>query len=447
VVIGAAVLPLCHVAAPPGLSAQHDSVLTLQAAVQLALASHPMVASARAARSEAGSRVGEALAARWPQLSTQGALTRHQLPMIVAPLHGFDPAAPPTFDRTLVQGTGQVSYLLFDGGARGARLTGLRAEERAADAGLSAAIMRLTADVTRAYLAVLSASERREAQRQGLAALESERNRAALALEVGRAAQVDVLRVEAALAQADADDVVTTVELDVAVRALARALGLEPERTAPAVLREVRLRDTAFADDRDSLARRAAMASPDLEAARRRLEAAEQGRRAARAAWFPRLELGGGYLGFGSGAGDFTTEWQGALRLSYPLFQGGARRSAVAAAGARAQAAAEQHRLALMDLEAAVDRTLAAVREARARVRAMTRAVLHLTEVVRIEQLALEAGAGTQADFLRAEADLRRSRAGLIDARHGEILARVELLRLTGELALEPLAALVESAP
>jgi outer membrane protein TolC len=391
--------------------------------------------------------VSEARAAWLPQITAHGSLTRFELPMIVAPLHGFDPTRPPTFDRTLIQGAGILGYTLFDGGARGARIGAARAEERSTEAALESAEMRIVAAATRAYLSVLTEQGRLEAQEGSLSALAAERNRVRQALDVGRAARVDLLRVEAAIAQAEAERVSTAQDLEVAELALARVVGIDVAETRARYLALVRLADTAIADDRTTLGARASRASPDLVQARRRSEAAEFARRAALAAWFPRLELGGGYLGFGGGSGDATTEWQASVRLSYPLFQGGARRAAVAAATSGARAAAERYRAAQLDLDGAIDRALAAAHEGRARVTAMTRAVDHLTEVVRIEQLALEAGAGTQTDFLRADADLRRSRAALIEAQLGEILARVELARLTGELSGEWLAGAVESVP
>jgi outer membrane protein TolC len=54
--------------------------------------------------------------------------------------------------------------------------------------------------------------------------------------------------------------------------------------------------------------------------------------------------------------------------------------------------------------------------------------------VARIEQLALAAGSSTQNDYLRAEAELLAARANLVEARHHEIAARVELARVTGVL-------------
>jgi outer membrane protein TolC len=69
-----------------------------------------------------------------------------------------------------------------------------------------------------------------------------------------------------------------------------------------------------------------------------------------------------------------------------------------------------------------------------ARAEAVAEAVRHQEEVVRTELLSLTSGAGTQTDYLRAEADLLRIRSALVEARNSEIAAGVELARSTGEL-------------
>jgi outer membrane protein TolC len=92
------------------------------------------------------------------------------------------------------------------------------------------------------------------------------------------------------------------------------------------------------------------------------------------------------------------------------------------------------------ELMGALDRIIVAYREAEARVAAGTTAVAHFEELKRIEQLRLETGAGTELDFLRAEADLRQAQAALLEARHALLLSRIELARLTGELDLDWLA-------
>jgi outer membrane protein TolC len=99
-------------------------------------------------------------------------------------------------------------------------------------------------------------------------------------------------------------------------------------------------------------------------------------------------------------------------------------------------------------VEDAVDAALTAYRSASSRALALEAAVAQSAEVARIEALALEAGAGVQTDYLRAEADLLSARAALAEARHGAAAARVRLARATGRLSVEGLGdLLVEVKP
>lgn len=422
-------------AAPLAAQAPADTAtLTLSAAVQHALAAYPELQAAEATASGAHAAAGRLTAQRFPQLAAQGNVSRFQDPMIVAPLHGLNlQAAPPAFDQTLIQGGLNASYTLFDGGARGARIHGARARAAAADEQVHASSADVIAGTVQAYLDVLTAQAVLAAERQGVTALTAERDRVRQQLDVGNAARVALLRVEAALATADAGRIAAATSLDDAERDLARRLGLEPAAARAARLVPVRIADTAVLG-RNALLRQADDANPDLRAARRQAEAASWARRAAAAAWLPHLDLVGGYLVYGSGAGDFSGEWQAGVRLSYPIFTGGARSSAVTEAGAEATAASARVRLAEIATANAVDRALSAVRDATARTAAVDAAVAHLEEVVRIERLSLETGEGTETDFLQSEADLRRARANLARTRATAVLARVSLARLTGAL-------------
>ncbi len=191
--------------------------------------------------------------------------------------------------------------------------------------------------------------------------------------------------------------------------------------------------------------------NPELESARQGLEAAEAGHRVAKGAWIPSLRLGGAYQLFSSDNafgedGNTTTEWNLGVVLSYPLFTGGNRANEVSQANAEARRAREELRLAELETRESVDRALNAALETGALVTALSRAEEHQSEVVRIERLSLEAGAGTQTDYLRAEADLARARALLVEAQHAEIAAWVEVARVVGELTPEWLDRTVEAA-
>ncbi|MBI4410345.1 MAG: TolC family protein [Gemmatimonadetes bacterium] len=435
-------------AGPGSMGAQTDGgALTLSQAVEATLRQHPSLGAARAGVAAAEAGIAEARATRLPWLSAEAAFTRFELPMVVAPLHGFDPRQPPAFERGLAQGSLSLTYTLFDGGGRGARIGRARAQTEGAEARASAATESLLAAVTSAYLLVASAREVLEAHDRQLAALSSEGDRAQQLLREGRAANVVVLRAQAALSRARAERVQAAAELEVAERELARLMGADAAFVQQLALAPVALAPASPLPARPELVARAGRGNRELARATSRVAAAEATAAEARSAWFPRLQLGGRYVEYGSSAGSFTGEWQGGVQLGYPLFMAGARRHASDRADAEARASREELRVTGLGVERAVEEALAALESARARVAALAAAVEQSAEVARIEKLALDAGAGVQTDYLRAEAELFTARAALTAARHGEIAARVELARLTGELSPEWLARNLESGP
>ena len=440
------------VVAPPASAQSPDTTpLTLPDAIETALAYHPAIGAARASQVAAASRVGEATALWWPSLNAAGSLMQNEEPMLVYPLHGL-PAGPPDtsifrFDRTLLQGNVSLAWTLWDGGARSARVRSARADEAAVVANGDGTAMTVIGEVAAAYLTVLSSAATRDAHLQSLQALAAERDRVQRLLAEGRAARVELLRVDAAIAQAEAEHIGSTSRLEAAEHSLARLLGVEPARTRSSLLEPVRLVDSTVTENQGRLVAQFEAASPEVAEASARAEAASLARRVAAAAWHPKIDLVGAYLAFGSTDADVRGEWQTGVRLSYPLFTGFARSRAVGGASARAAAAQEQLRLIRLHGEETIDRALTGVRESHARAAALATAVQHLEEVARIERLTLEAGAGTQTDFLRADADLRSARASLVDARHTEILARIQLARATGTLTVEWLANTLETLP
>lgn len=432
--------------------APQDSVrLTLAQAIDRALATHPSVGSARAAREGAAADLGRTKSARLPHLTLDGSLNQFEQPMVVRPLHGFDPQNPPLFDRTLLQSSLSLSWTVVDFGNRSAQVRAQRALGAAADAALSSAELALVARVVDGYLRVLTVRGVLDAQDQRLAALASESDRTRKLIAEGKGARVDGLRVEAARRRAEADRIASAAQLDVAEHQLALLAEIPYQTIHATPLAALRLADTSMVSDttvavRSALVTRARGASPEIQEQARRVQAADAAVAAARATWFPELKVSGAYVDRGRGSGDFAAEWQVGVAVSYPLYTGGSRGSATRRAQADDRVAAEQLRLAEQTVEQGVDQALAALREAHARVAALEAAVEQSAEVARIERLSLDVGAGTQVDYLEAEANLLSDRAGLIQARHAEISARVELARLMGELSRDWLAHTVESS-
>jgi outer membrane protein len=406
--------------------------LTLREVVSRALATHPARAQADAVVSRAEASRREQRAALLPSLTTEASLTRFEEPMVVRPLHGFDPRQPPVFDRTLAQANLTLGYTLFDGGARSARLERAAAQVDAALAARESSTEAVIGESVRRYAAVQTARELMAASAASVQALESERARAARLLEQGRVARVALLRADAALSSARAELTSAETELEVAERNLARHTGQERPAIQARTLERVVV--SAVAPDQAEAVRQALSANPEVQRLRAQLVATGAGEEEARAQWWPRLLLGGRYVRYGSGDGDVGGEWQSGVQLSYALFTAGARPAAQDRARAETRVAAAE--LAQAELRAAesVDRAHALLVSARARTTALAAGAEQSAEVARIEKLALDAGAGVQTDYVSAEAALLRARAALTEARFAEVVAWVELARALGVL-------------
>jgi outer membrane protein len=426
---------------PTYVSAQQT--LTLSEAAASALARHPsaLVGAAGVERAEAMQR--EMRSALLPGISLDGSAVRFEEPMVVAPLHGFDPTRPPVFDRTLIQGAAGLSWLAFDGGALRARIGRADAHAAAAAAADDALRQQLLVDVARAYASVVMMRDVVVAHESRLSSLEGERDRAARLLDQGRVARVVLLRADAALSSARAELASTRADHDVAERQLARVTGLAVDS-----IRAARLADTRVAgsgDRRDGLLAQARTANAELRRLESNIVAARRTAREAAAQWWPRIQLGGRYVRYASGAGDAGGEWQTGMQLTYPLFTGGSRSAVAERAQVEVRLAEAELSVAELRVAAAIDEAWSALTAATARVDAWQAAVRQSEEVARIERLALDTGAGVQTDYLAAEAELLRARAALTQAGAAQLIARVELARVTGDLTLDWIARNVES--
>jgi outer membrane protein TolC len=421
----AAVALVVAAALLPRLTA--GQALTLAGAADAALATHPSVLAAGARVDGADAARRAARATFLPSVVGTSGLTRYAEPMVVAPLHGFDPMHPPDFDRTLLQSQLGMEWTLLDFGARRAQVRGAEAVEEGLGLRRDATVQELLEAVAGAYTGVLAARDMREAAHRQTEALASELDRAQQRFREGTAARVEVLRAEAALLDARAQLATAEARSGLAERTLARLMGIDPTMVAGRELADVAPGGAAGEGA-------AATTDPRVEAARRSVHAARARLTQERAGRLPTLKGSVGLLNFGSGAGDYVTEWQAGLRVSWPLFTGGARSAAIARAEADLRVAEEELRQAELGVAASLDGADAALAEATARARALQASVAQWEEVARIETLSLETGAGVQQDFLRAEAALFQARAGYARARYDEILALVGRARAQGIL-------------
>ncbi len=406
--------------------------LTLSAAVDRAIARSPAVAAAESEAAAARAAGDESRSARFPSVGLSGAATRYSDPALATPIHGFTPLNLPQFNETLVQSGLTASYVLFDAGARSARIEEASGIFSSANASAEAARQIAALRAVAAYATVLARSAMVEAQDARLRALEAERNRVAQFEAAGRAPHVDRLRADAAVAAAEAERISAAASLDAVERELARLIDVSVAETRSAKL-------AAISDSSDDLPDRASLEqqagnSPQLRQAHLRAVAQSQTIAAAGAARWPQLLATASQQSFATGRSVLEHDWNAGLALRFSVFDAGATSARIARASAAAKTAEEQFHNVRLDSAVALDRAIADFQQNRAAIGSLEKAVERYAEVARIEKLRLDNGAGTQTDYLRAEADLVAARSNLAGARYGLIVSRAAVARITGVL-------------
>ncbi|MCB1983527.1 MAG: TolC family protein, partial [Rhodoferax sp.] len=291
----------------------------------------------------------------------------------------------------------------------------------AAAAGLRVAEQDLLLEVAATYAKALQLRDMQAVAHARIAALQAEQLQRQRRFDEGRAARLDLMRLQTQLSQARHDLlVVEQGERD--ARALLAALlastdPLPPLAPLPAELMSTpsRQRDADPAgpggaetevDAVDRAVDHALAQRPELRRAQARVQAADAQRRIAESALAPQLSLvaqasastGGDLHGYADG--------RVGVQLAIPIFDGSIRRQRASQAALerdRQSLAAEdlRHRLA-----AEVRQAHGALRESRARLAVAAQGEREAEEALRIESARLDAGEGTVGDLLAADAAL-----------------------------------------
>lgn len=335
------------------------------------------------------------------------------------------------------------SMTLFDGFANVASLRQAQRTEEASDAELERAGQTVVFTVASDFLTLVAQREQLRVQQQNLASLEAQEAQIERFVAAGSRPISDLYQQQASVAEARAAVVEGRRAVEVAEMDLVATLQLDARDEYEFVAPEVDERSVQAATfDLDALLDRAYAARADLDAQESRVEAAEQGVKAASASRWPTVSLGVGYNSNYTTSNDLAfvdqlDQQRGgsiSIGISIPLFDRGsssiaAERAEIAADNARLaletrrqQVALEVHR-ALLDFEAAKERLTAA----QAGVRAADLAV-------QTSQQRYEAGAATLVELTQARATQVQAASALVNARYTLAFASAMMSYYTGDL-------------
>jgi len=290
---------------------QPGEKLTLNRGIMIALRKNPYIVAASGGVNVIESRVGEARASYYPQLSAQGGYSR------TTPITGTA-AATAGQHTDLYNNSITLSQNLIDFGKASSQVDIQKFNLEASRSDFNVATDRIIFNVKQAYYNVLQSGRSRDVSTDIVKQFQQHLDQAKGFYEVGTKARIDVIRAEVDLSNAKLNLIKAENAFRISRVVLNNAMGV-PE--APEYAVEDDLAVHKFEIAYDEALKRAYDNRPDLKSLRAKREAAQESIGLARTGYYPVLNGSAGYTWSGQ---DFPLDksWSAGVSLTIPLFSG-----------------------------------------------------------------------------------------------------------------------------
>ena len=332
-----------------------------------------------------------------------------------------------------------LSWTIFDFGARRAAIDETRANLLAADFSFNDTHRQIIFRVTEAYYRLLDAIGQEDAAQAALTDAQTVQEASEAKLANGLATLPDVLEARAATAQARYE-LASVRGLETTARgSLATVLGASPTGTfhvadvLRAPLPEV------IDEPIDTVVARAIGQRPDLQAQLALIRSAEAQVAKARSAFYPQVSFSGDWghsnsfgeqRGFGSSAESRIYPYQAQLNVTWILFDGRVRRNALSQASAASREARAQAALSRDEIENRIWTAWSNLKTAQARQEAAKALLEAAQQSYSLATEAFRSGVRTFVDVTTAQRELAR-------ARTAQTTSRIDLLSSIADFAFE----------
>jgi outer membrane protein TolC len=416
--------------------------LTLERAVQAALAHNAALRAAHAGLDEATARAGEARSGFFPRLSLTESWQRGDQPVFVfssllsarqfaADNFAIDALNHPDPIAFFRLGVG-VDQLVFDGGRQRSLTTAASLRQTIADASANEVASELVVSTTEAFGRAVNGEAARRAAEAGVASAREDHARAERRRDAGLATDADVLSLAVYVAELQQRAIQAESDAASAHAELNRLMGTPVDQSLQVIV-PVAASQSAEADVK-SLFAEAEAARPELKRVAASEGIAAAARQQARSALIPRISAQGAVDVAGTQVADRTSSWIVGAELRWTFSTGGAELAGMKAAGAsiaRARAEAEDVR-ARVHVE--IISALRRVQAARARAAVARAAVEQARESQRIIRDRFDAGVAPVNDVLRASTAMLEAEANTTSAVVDSMVADAMLRRAVGRV-------------
>ncbi|MDZ7657689.1 TolC family protein [Fodinibius sp.] len=390
-------------------------------------ATHTRIAKANKEAAEAGSGI---LSSDYiPTINSSFSYTRSQYPQIVTPIRAQ--GAFPPLDDQLYEANIQANWEIFDFGESRAMRRKAKALADAANIKYELARMETIESTASAYIQLHQLKELKKVQDERIQTLKKDKEQLKALYREGRIAEVDLLKIDDAIVEAETAVITTENNIDQLLQELSDDLGLEhqlnPDDIAPLTFNE----EVLFNPDHATVDN-----APSISAAKEQKKAADLEARASYRAFLPQLNLFATELLRTGSEFEIDDQWMVGIRFNIPLFAGKrivnnqVKKKEAKSQQIQLEQTRQQYRQQLNKLTNAQFETQKRIQSTKTRTK-------YLEETYRIESKSYTQGRSTLTDLLTTESKLNSVRAELIAMRAQLRILNLNIAVLTGELNKE----------
>lgn len=404
--------------------------LSLGQAMERALAANPAIRGHEAAVQKQTLESDIARGQHWPKVDLNASYTHYAYPTLVTPIR--EPGAFPPFDRDIALLGLSLSLPLYAGGKLVAGESLARHNREAAAEASRGATQDLLFNVTATYTKALHLRDLQTSAAARVRSLEAEEANIAQRLAQGRAAKLELIRLQTQLSQARHDLLVTAQGERDALSLLAALMGTQEQLPS---LVDVAPTQVALPPSRAEALGKALQQRPDLLRAQALAKAANDQVTIAKGEQRPQINL------VAKAQESAGSDWRGyddaliGVQMTVPLFDASIRRNRVAQAELERRRSELQVEQTLNELAAEVEQALGAATESRARLDVARQSEVEAAEALRIESARYANGESTITDLLSAETALWSARVQRMQAGYDVTTSQARVLRAIGELS------------
>ena len=437
----------------PLLSAQP---LSFDQAWQQLEARNQTLAAAFAAEQRAAAQADEARGHYWPEVIVDARATYMDAPLAVDldPVRRVLAALAPQLPDNLLPRSYQLqkrqfsnlavsaTWPVYTGGRVSAGVDAAQAGHVAAGAQRQASLDALRLELVRRYFGQRLAQHALQVHQATAASLRAHHADALALQREGQSARAETLRAGVALAEAERDVETARLDLQLTRAGLATLLAADaPVETVTSLPGLDQVPPLA------QMQQRAVAENPQLLAARAQHQRAQAGRRAARGERKPTVALFATRELYTNDLTLLDPDWAVGIAMTWPLFDGGRRSSAVAAALAQTDEVGARLAAAERDIRLLVEQGYQQLATARARIASLRATDELARESLRAQQLAFGEGFSTSRDVVDAQLALSRVQLGLLAARYEGVLALAAVHQASGNgMALRSMISAADTA-